>query len=204
MFTKAEFALSAASPEQFPELLNEHGLELPEIAIVGRSNVGKSSLLNHLTSNKKLARVSSTPGKTQLLNFFIFNEELCLVDLPGYGFAKVSKKKRLDWGDLIQKYLHERKSLKLILLLIDSRHPPTRDDIAFAKWALHFNKPLLVVFTKVDKLSKSGASRQIRQNFTLLLDEIDDKPVAQTFYSIKDAKTREILIKKIQEALQWD
>lgn len=204
MFTKPEFVLSANDPEQFPSLLDQSGKQIPEIAVVGRSNVGKSSLINHLTSHKKLARVSSTPGKTQLINFFTFNEKLCLVDLPGYGFAKVSKKQRLQWGDLIQNYLHERKSLDLILLLSDSRHPPTKDDIAFAQWALHYKKPFLIVFTKVDKLKPSQLQRQLQKNYSLLLDEIDDKPIAHTSYSIKDAKTRETLIRKIKEELHWD
>ncbi len=201
MFTKAKFILSAAKPEHYPELVNIQGEKLPEIAIVGRSNVGKSSLLNHLTQNKKLARVSATPGKTQLINFFQLGDALALVDLPGYGFAKVPKSKRDAWGDLIQDYLQNRETLSLILLLCDLRHPPTKDDLLFAQWATHFKKPLLIVFTKSDKLNKGAIAHQCAKNFALISDAIDAKPVGHLTYSIKDAKARTTLAKEIEKRM---
>lgn len=204
MFKKAEFLLSAAAAQHFPKLLDKGGNEMEEIAFAGRSNVGKSSLLNHLVQKKDLARVSSTPGKTQLINFFEIDETFVLVDLPGYGFAKVSKSKREGWGEVIQDYLEEREALKLIVLLVDLRHPPTKEDIAFARWALHFKKPLLIVFTKADKLKKSQVPIHCRKNLTLLLEEIGDTPVAQIPYSIKDRKGRIALIHEIKKQLKWD
>ncbi len=198
MFTKAKFLLSTAKPEQFPDL------ELPEIAVVGRSNVGKSSLLNHLTQSSKLAHVSSKPGKTQLINFFEVDEGLTLVDLPGYGFAKISKSVRDAWGRLIQAYLEGRKGLSLVLLLIDLRHPPTKDDLLFASWAIHFKKPLLIVFTKSDKLKPGVIQKHTHQNLTLLAEEIGDTPVPYVVYSIKDPKARKNLIYEMKKKVQWD
>lgn len=207
MFTKAEFLLSAASSSQFPDLRGEDNEQVAEIAVVGRSNVGKSSLINHLTRNKGLARTSSTPGKTQLINFFMIDEKLCLVDLPGYGFANVPKAKREAWGRLVQEYLQNRQSLGLILLLCDLRHAPSKDDIAFIQWAVHFNKPLLVVFTKADKLNPGSIQHQMKKNSTLLLEGLESKNIPHISYSIKDAKTRDLLIRKIEETqenrIQW-
>ncbi len=196
MFTKAKFIISAAKLEQVPDL------KMAEIAIVGRSNVGKSSLINHLTQNKGLARVSTTPGKTQLINFFTVDDAFIFVDLPGYGFAKVPKAIREEWGTLIQDYLQNRKSLSLILLLCDSRHPPTEEDIAFAKWATHFKRPLIVVFTKVDKLSPGMIQSTCEKNFTLLSDAIGVKPIAYFSYSIKNAKGRLALIKELEKRIE--
>lgn len=201
MFTKAEFILSAARPEQAPDLLDISGKKMMEIAIVGRSNVGKSSLLNHLVQNKKLAKVSSTPGKTQLINFFTIDDTFALVDLPGYGFAKVPKAMREEWGNLIQDYLQNRKPLSLILLLCDSRHAPTKEDIAFAQWATHFKRPLLLIFTKVDKLNPGAVAAQCAKNFTLISEAIGVKPIAYFPYSIKDAKGRTSLIKELEKRI---
>lgn len=196
MFTKAKFIISAASMKQIPDL------KMAEIALVGRSNVGKSSLLNHLTQNKGLARVSATPGKTQLINFFTVDDSFALVDLPGYGFAKVPKEVRQEWGNLIQDYLQNRKELSLILLLCDSRHPPTEEDIAFAKWATHFKHPLMIVFTKVDKLSPSRVKESCERSFTLLSEAIGVKPIAYFSYSIKDAKGRLSLVKELEKRIK--
>ena len=193
MFTKPKFLLSAAKAEDFP------ALNIPEIAVVGRSNVGKSSLINHLTKSKKLARVSSVPGKTQLVNFFTLDEQIALVDLPGYGFAKVPKNIRHQWGKLIASYLENRPTLRLILLLCDLRHLPTEDDIQFAKWAAHYNKPLFIVFTKSDKLNPGAIEQQCQKNFTLLSEAISGTPIGQIAYSIKNAKSRLFLIKEIEK-----
>lgn len=195
-FAKAVFLNSASSEEHYPSLRDKRGQFLPEIALVGRSNVGKSSLLNHLTHQKNLARVSSTPGKTQLINFFSVDEKLTLVDLPGYGYAKISKSIRQSWANLIQTYLEKRKLLELVLLLCDCRHPPTKDDLLFAEWAKHYQKPLLLIFTKTDKLNKGAilsTCEKHSRNFTF--------PIPFFPYSIKDPKSREGLIKEIEKRL---
>lgn len=201
MFSKAQFILSAADPKQFPTLKGKNGNELPEIAVVGKSNVGKSSLINHLTQIKDLARVSSTPGKTQLINFFTIDDQFTFVDLPGYGFAKVPKPIRERWGKLVQAYLEKRKNLCLILFLCDLRHPPTKEDLEFARWAAHFQKPFLIVFTKADKLNQSQVHSQEKKNFALLLEQINDISLAYVSYSIKEGGARIRLIKEIEKRI---
>lgn len=144
----AEFIISAVSPAQYPEDA------LPEIALAGRSNVGKSSLINRLINRKNLARTSSQPGKTQTLNYYRINNLLYFVDLPGYGYAKVSKTRREEWGKFIEGYLTGRGELKLLIHLIDLRHPPTAADIAMYEWSKHIGLNVCVVGTKADKISK--------------------------------------------------
>lgn len=184
------------------------GRPLREIAFVGRSNVGKSSLINHLTRKTGLAKTSSTPGKTQHVNFFLIDDALCLVDLPGYGFAKVAKTKRAGWGDLIESYLADRPQLALIVLLCDIRHPPSEEDISFAQWASTLGHPIVVVFTKADKLLPVHTQLHGERNFTLLLDQLDDKTFEErsmidwTTYSIKEGKGRTILAKIIEKKLR--
>ncbi|MBS5984604.1 MAG: ribosome biogenesis GTP-binding protein YihA/YsxC [Clostridium butyricum] len=146
---QSEFIISAVKREQYP-LDNRN-----EVAFVGRSNVGKSSIINSLTNRKKLAKVSGTPGKTRLINFFLINNDFYLVDLPGYGYAKVSKSEKDSWGKTIEMYLTEREQLKRIVLLVDSRHKPTGDDILMYEWAKHFGYDVVVVATKSDKLKNS-------------------------------------------------
>lgn len=204
MFEKAKFHSSSRTQEQFPSLTNERGVPIAEIALVGRSNVGKSSLINHLTRNQRLAHVSSTPGKTQSINFFSVAHTITLVDLPGYGFAKISHSARKQWGTLIHHYLETRSQLKLILLLLDIRHPPTQDDLTFIRWALHFEKPLLLVFTKADKLSPHEGKRQQEQTLALLTREMGDIPFTHLSYSIKDGKGRAALIGEIEKVLGWE
>jgi GTP-binding protein len=126
---------------------------VPEFAFVGRSNVGKSSLINLLTHRKDLAKVSGTPGKTKLLNFFLINGDWGLVDMPGYGYADVGREKRIDFGQMIARYTAERRNLKCIFILIDSRHPPQKIDVEFIKWAEGTGVRFALVFTKTDKLS---------------------------------------------------
>ncbi|THF83776.1 ribosome biogenesis GTP-binding protein YihA/YsxC [Cohnella fermenti] len=145
----SEFVISAVSPKQYPD----DGL--PEIALAGRSNVGKSSLINKLLLRKNLARTSSQPGKTQQLNYYRINEELFFVDVPGYGYAKVSKTEREAWGRMIENYLREREPLKLVLQLVDLRHPPTALDVSMYEWLSHYGIPICIVGTKADKLTKS-------------------------------------------------
>lgn len=188
-FSHARFLLSAL--EQFPELRDQHGSLMPEIAIAGRSNVGKSSLINHLFNHKNLARTSSTPGKTQTLNFFDVDNQLVLVDLPGYGFAKRSHDTQEKWATSIDRYLQNRPTLALILLLIDSRRMPTEDDLAFIEWAHHFHKPILIIFTKSDTLSEHERKKNT-ETALKFLNEADS-----IYYSIKDSRSRKALIDKI-------
>jgi GTP-binding protein len=154
--TQAEFVISAAGPSQYPVDA------LPEIALAGRSNVGKSSLINKMIGRKNLARTSATPGKTQLLNYYRINESLYFVDFPGYGFARVSKSLREQWGQMIEKYLLQRETLNLIILLIDLRHPPSKDDIAMYEWLKHFGLKVCIVTTKADKIPKSRWQKHIK------------------------------------------
>lgn len=153
---QAEFIISAVGPSQYPEDA------LPEIALAGRSNVGKSSLINCLISRKNLARTSSQPGKTQTLNYYKVNQDLYFVDLPGYGYAKVSKTKREQWGKFIESYLLNREPLRLVMQLVDLRHPPSKDDQAMYEWLRHMDVPVLVVATKADKIPKSRWQKHMK------------------------------------------
>jgi len=152
----AVFVKSARSPDQYPRK------GLPEIAFAGRSNVGKSSLINALVRRRGLAKTSSTPGKTRLLNFFTVNSALSLVDLPGYGFAKVPEKMRGQWGSMVEAYLRGRKELRLVVVLIDARRDPSGQDLQLISWLRHYEIPFIVVITKIDKVSKSRRTVRIR------------------------------------------
>ena len=143
-----ELQISAVKPEQYPEQ------GYPEIAFVGRSNVGKSSLTNVLINRKSYARTSSQPGKTQTLNFYRVEDQVFFVDVPGYGYAKVSQKEREKWGRMIEKYLTSRKELKGVISLVDARHEPTDDDISMYQYLEYYNIPVLVVATKSDKIAR--------------------------------------------------
>lgn len=145
----AEFVTSAVRPAQYPTL------GLPEIAFGGRSNVGKSSLINCLVQRKKLVRTSRTPGQTQLINFFNVNGQFLLVDLPGYGFARVPEKVRAQWGPMVESYLGNRPSLRGVVQIMDLRHPPTADDLQLWQWLRDRSIPALPVLTKADKVSQS-------------------------------------------------
>ena len=144
----AEFIMGAASLKQLP------GEGLPEIALAGRSNVGKSSLLNKIMGRKSLARISQIPGKTRELNLYLIERKLIIVDLPGYGFAKVPMKVKEKWGRLIESYLHEREELTGLVHLIDIRHTPTKDDIQMHEWIKHFGVMSLIAATKADKIPR--------------------------------------------------
>src|SRR5262245_55930539 len=135
LFRNAKFIKTAVKAKDYPVLRDLSGNILPEIAVAGRSNVGKSSLLNHLFHSPNLVKTSSTPGKTQALNFFTVNDELTFVDLPGYGYAKVPQSIRKEWGPMVQEYLQKREMLKLILFLFDIRRLPNEEDIEFLEWA---------------------------------------------------------------------
>lgn len=136
---------------------------LPEVAFLGRSNVGKSSLLNSLLQRKGLARTSNTPGRTQSINFFLVNEMLYFTDLPGYGYAKVSKMMRADWGKMAEEYLANREELVLSIQLVDSRHEPTTLDKQLNEWLLYHQKKHLVVATKADKLSNNKLKESMQK-----------------------------------------
>ena len=149
--TTAEFVKSAVWPNQFPPAT------MPEIAFVGRSNVGKSSLINALVGRKSLAKTSNTPGRTQLINFFTVNSSLFFVDLPGYGFAKVPRSVKKDWGDMIETYLRERRNLALVVFILDVRRDPSADDLSLRDWLDHYRSPYAAILTKADKLSNQQA-----------------------------------------------
>ena len=133
-----------------------------EIACVGRSNVGKSSLINFITNNSKLAKTSSLPGRTRLINYFLINKEFLLVDLPGYGYAKASKESQASWGGLLENYLKLSKNLKAVYMLLDIRHLPNENDKQMIKFLYYYNIPTVFVLTKADKLSKSAIGRQVQ------------------------------------------
>ena len=134
----------------------------PEIAFAGKSNVGKSSLINALMNRKSLARISATPGKTQTINFYNINREIYLVDLPGYGYAKVSEKEKEAWGKMIERYLHKSTMLKAAFLLIDIRHDPSKNDKMMYDWILHQGYEPVIIATKLDKLKKSQVAKQLK------------------------------------------
>jgi len=146
---KAEFLISAVNKDQYPDM------GLPEIAFAGKSNVGKSSMINALLNRRNLARVSSEPGKTQTLNFYNINDEFNFVDLPGYGYAKVSKAEQAKWADMIETFLHGRKELKEVILLVDMRHEPGKNDLMMYDWIRSFGFTGYIIATKTDKLSRS-------------------------------------------------
>ncbi|WP_066365867.1 ribosome biogenesis GTP-binding protein YihA/YsxC [Neobacillus fumarioli] len=164
----SEIVISAVRPEQYPET------DLPEFALAGRSNVGKSSFINKMLNRKGLARISSKPGKTQTLNFFLINEMLYFVDVPGYGYAKVSKSERASWGKMIETYFTTRKQLRACVLIVDLRHPPSKDDCMMYDFLKHYEIPCLVVATKADKIPKGKWQKHLKVvKETLELDPND-------------------------------
>ena len=194
MFLKINFDRSCPTEQFFPD---DEGVEL---AICGRSNSGKSSVLNMLANQKKLAKTSNTPGRTQSINFFYVNEDSSkkLVDLPGYGYAKASKKMQKEWGQQITKYMASRKSLRGIILIMDVRHPMQESDLNFIAWCEQYNLPMQILLNKSDKLSKNKASQELmkcveKTAHNLLLD----RPM---LLSAKTASGAEELSKKI---LDW-
>ncbi|AXI09607.1 YihA family ribosome biogenesis GTP-binding protein [Oceanobacillus sp. 143] len=166
--TQAEIVISAVSKKQYP------GDGLPEIALAGRSNVGKSSFINKLINRKALARTSSKPGKTQTLNFYKINERFYFVDVPGYGYAKVSKSEREKWGGMMEEYFGTRETLQVVLLITDIRHEPTKDDIQMYEFLKYHELPVVVVATKLDKIPKSKRASFIKRTKQTLNVEADD------------------------------
>lgn len=174
---QAEFMSSAVTSKQYPE-----GNTF-EVAFVGRSNVGKSSLINTLTNRRKLVKVSGVPGKTRLINFFLINNKYHFVDLPGYGYAKVSKTEKQKWGKIMEEYLVNRKNLKKIILLVDSRHKPTEDDVLMYEWVKHFNIEPIIVATKIDKLKRNEISKNLK-----VIRETLNLPQEQTIFQFSSLK----------------
>lgn len=160
--TQAEIVISAVQQSQYPED------KLPEIVLLGRSNVGKSSFINTLIQRKGLARTSSQPGKTQTMNFYKINDAFYFVDMPGYGYAKVSKKEREKWGVMIEEYLQKRENMVLVLLLVDSRHEPTEDDRLMYDWLTYYGLDPVIIATKADKISKVRQKKAVDNIFNTL------------------------------------
>lgn len=163
-----EMVISAVSGKQYPD----EGL--PEIAIGGRSNVGKSSLINNLLNRRNFARTSSKPGKTRTLNFYRINDEFFIVDLPGYGYARVTEAEQLKWGKMIDEYLHTRNMLAGVLHLVDIRHRPTELDIMFYDWLKHAGFHGIVIATKADKISRGKRKERFNEIIETLGMEYDD------------------------------
>lgn len=182
----SDFVTSAVKKDQYPTT------GLSEIAFVGRSNVGKSSIINALTNRRKLAKVSQTPGKTRLINFFVINnEEFYLVDLPGYGYAKVSKTEKASWGNTIETYLSGRNELKRVVLLVDSRHKPTADDIQMHEWIKFYGYDEVIIATKSDKLSNN----ELRKSEKIIRDTLKlGKEDTLYFFSSVNKKGKDELI----------
>ncbi|MEM6522203.1 MAG: ribosome biogenesis GTP-binding protein YihA/YsxC [Bacteroidota bacterium] len=176
---KSEFITSSANIGQCPKP------ELPEFAFIGRSNVGKSSLINMVTDRKSLAKVSSRPGKTQLINHFMINEGWYLVDLPGYGWAKVSKTEKVKWGVMIHDYLLERENLVNLFVLLDSRLEPQKIDVEFINWLGQKGIPFSIVFTKADKQSKNKTESNIARYRKFLKKYWEELPPIFTTSSFK-------------------
>ena len=153
----SEFVISAVEKEQWPES------DLPEVVVVGRSNVGKSSFINALTNKKKLAYVGNTPGKTRLINFFKIDDNWMLVDVPGYGYADTSKEEIRKFGLMVEEYLEKRKQLKRVFLLVDFRHKPSNDDVLMYNFLKYYQLPVTIIATKVDKVSAKDKDKNLKQ-----------------------------------------
>jgi GTP-binding protein len=189
----AEFMISAVSDQQYPRG------DLPEIAFVGRSNVGKSSLINSLLNRKKLVKTSATPGKTQMINFFDVNHEFVCADLPGYGFAKVPKAVQKKWQSLVEQYLTSRENLRTVIFIVDIRRKPTDLDLHMQEWLEQYEVDYILVATKADKLSQAEQSKQLKQIRQAFLKDARQEMVA---YSSKNQRGRKELWKLLQKRIE--
>ena len=187
--TSAEFTKSAFNETHWTTD------KLPEISFLGRSNVGKSSLINSLLQRKGLARTSNTPGRTQSINFFLINEKFYFVDLPGYGYARVSKTMRADWGVMAEEYLAKRRELMLSIQLVDSRHSPTELDKQLNEWLVYNQKPHIIVATKSDKLS----ANKLKKSFDEIKSVLPQSKIIA--YSATTGKGKDAVWNEIQTAL---
>jgi len=188
---KADFVKSAVYEKDYPEQLDKM-----EFAFVGRSNVGKSSLINSLTSRLKLARTSKTPGRTQLINYFLINDEFYIVDLPGYGFAKVPKKMKKQWGQTMERYIASKRK-KLVFVLLDIRRVPSDEDIEMLEWLEYNEMDYKIIFTKIDKLSNNERAKQLKAIKTRLVFEKEDV----FFHSSLTNKGRDEILTFMEEKL---
>ncbi len=188
-----EFVKSAAKPHHYPEY------DLPEIAFAGRSNVGKSSLINTLIQRKDMVKTSSKPGCTQLINFFLINEILSFVDLPGYGYAKVSKKIRAQWQPMVEQYLSMRKNLYGLILLIDIRRDPKKEEFDLLEWLEAHEMPYLVILTKSDKLSKTKQKKR----FLSICSQLQREESQVILFSTKTKKGRDTILDEIENLIEW-
>lgn len=188
----AEFVLSAREPAHYPPA------SLPEIAFAGRSNVGKSSLINTLLNRRGLARTSITPGRTQEINFFTVNGRVAFVDLPGYGYAKVPEAVRRRWGPMIETYLRERQTLRLVVLILDVRRDPSGEDLQLIRWLQFYRLHLQIVLTKIDKVSRNQLAQRQR-----LIGERLGLPAAEPLlaFSAKTGAGKEQLWREIKKAM---
>lgn len=184
-YVNAKLLATAVKPEQYPDTF------VPEIAFVGRSNVGKSSLINCLTNRAKLARTSSSPGKTAVINFYDIDGMYRLVDLPGYGYAKVSKAERDRWSGMIETYLTDRYNLTAVVQLVDARHKPSQDDITMMNWIKSIGYTPVVIATKIDKVKKSQLEKNLTEIYQVL--ELDDNSILFPFSSETRSGKEEIL-----------
>ena len=188
--SSTEFIKSAFKEDDWPKDSR------PEIAFMGRSNVGKSSLINSLLRTHGLARTSSTPGRTQSLNFFLINGQFSFVDLPGFGYARVPKIIKSTWGEMVTSYLAKRSQLMLSIHIVDSRHEPTKLDLQLHEWLMHTAKPRLIVATKSDKLSNN----ELRRNLEHIARVLNDDSVMA--YSAKSGRGRNELWRAIESAIR--
>jgi GTP-binding protein len=191
MIKSAEFVTSAVKPDQYPPA--EH----PEIAFAGRSNVGKSSLINNLIRRRRLVKTSSTPGRTQLINFFIINSDLMMVDLPGYGYAKVPAAVKKKWGPMVETYLSHRDTLKAVVVLMDLRRTPKVEEFNLLDWLRNYNITAIPVLTKCDKLSKTKQKKQL--NAAALALSLPEEQL--TLFSAKTGMGRDALWHRIKACL---
>ena len=190
----AVFHISAPALEGAPDW------ERPEFAFIGRSNVGKSSMINMLTNKAALAKVSATPGKTQLLNFFVINETWCLVDLPGYGYAKIAKSEKINFNESVGDYIERRPNLRRVFVLIDSRLPPQRLDVDFIAWLVGGGVPFSLVFTKADKQSPAK-TRKNAEIFVSSVAELVTTAPPMILSSSKNGSGRQEILRSIEQSL---
>lgn len=191
IISSAEFITSASRPGQYPRE------ELPEMAFAGRSNVGKSSLINCLVQRKKLVRTSRTPGRTQLINFFKINNSFMFVDLPGYGYAKVSQSLRATWGPMVEAYFESRKNLRGAVQIMDLRHPPTPDDVSLWNWLKARDLPAIPILTKADKLTRTNWKPLAEAAGRIL----GISPADFIFFSAETRQGRDQLLLKVKELM---
>lgn len=196
----AEFVTSSQIYTQCPPQ------KMPEYAFIGRSNVGKSSLINMITDRKKLAKTSSTPGKTQLINHFLINKDWYLVDLPGYGYARSSKDDRQKWSQMIHNYLIKRENLMCTFILIDARHEPQKNDLEFIDWLGEIALPFIIIFTKTDKIKKDQLARNIDKYKLTLKEKWSELPQMMVSSSTLNQGKKDILnlIDKTNQLANFD